>query len=55
MPHPFTTWRTSMLTRLKAGLDRFEDGPEAAVIGAALLFALPILMLALGQLFDGGM
>lgn len=55
MPHPFTTWRTTMLTRLKAGLDRLEAAPEADVIGAVVVFALPILMLALGQLIDGGM
>jgi hypothetical protein len=44
-----------MLPRLKAGLDRFEDSPAAAIIGAALVFALPVLVLALGRLVDGGM
>lgn len=44
-----------MLTRLKAGLDRIEAGPEADLIGTALVFALPCLMLAFGRLIDGGM
>jgi hypothetical protein len=44
-----------MLTRLRAGLDRFEAAPEADLIGAVTVFVLPLLMLALGQLFDGGM
>lgn len=55
MPTPLTTWRTPMLTRLKAGLDRLEAAPEADLIGAVAVFALPVLMLALGRLFDGGM
>lgn len=55
MPFPLTTWRTPMLTRLKAGLDRLGAAPEADVIGAVAVFALPILMLALGRLIDGGM
>lgn len=55
MPSPTTTWRTNMLSHLKAGLDRLEDTPEADVIGAVVVFALPVLMLALGRLFDGGM
>lgn len=50
-----TTWRTTMLSRLKAGLDRFEETPEADVIGAVALFAFVFLVLALGRLFDGGM
>jgi hypothetical protein len=44
-----------MLPRLKAGLDRFEDTPAAAVIGAALVFALPVIVLAIGALVGGGM
>lgn len=55
MPTPFTTWRTAMLHRLKAGLDRFEAAPEADLLAAVAVFALPVLMLALGRLFDGGM
>jgi hypothetical protein len=49
------TRRTAMLPRLKAGLDRFEDSPAAAVIGAALVFALPVIVLAIGALVGGGM
>lgn len=55
MPKAFTTWRTAMLTRLKAGLDRFEATPEADLAAGIAVFALPVLMLALGRLFDGGM
>jgi hypothetical protein len=44
-----------MLLRLKAGLDRFEDSPTGALIGAAVVFVLPVLVLAIGALVDGGL
>lgn len=43
-----------MLAKLKAGLDRFEDTREADVIGAVVVFALPILALVVGAIVDGG-
>lgn len=44
-----------MLAKLKAGLDRIEATREADLIGAAVVFALPILALFLGALIDGGL
>lgn len=44
-----------MLSHLKAGLDRFEATREADVLGAIAVFALPLILLALGVLLDGGM
>lgn len=48
------TWSTPMLAKLKAGLDRFEGTREADVIGAVVVFALPILALVVGAIVDGG-
>lgn len=44
-----------MLAKLKAGLCRFEETREADVIGVLAVFALPILMLCIGALLDGGL
>lgn len=44
-----------MLSRLKAGLDRFDETREADVVGLIGVFALPLIVLFFGALFDGGM
>lgn len=44
-----------MLTRFKAVLFRIDETPEADIVGAVFVFALPLLVLAFGQLVDGGM
>jgi hypothetical protein len=55
MPSIPPTWSTPMLAKLKAGLDRFEDTREADVIGLAAVFAIPVLVLVIGAMLDGGM
>jgi predicted benzoate:H+ symporter BenE len=49
------TWSTPMLAKLKAGLCRINETRGADVIGAALVFALPIVVLIIGTIVDGGM
>jgi hypothetical protein len=44
-----------MLAKLMAGLCRINETREADVIGAALVFALPIVVLIIGMIVDGGM
>ena len=55
MPAPFTPRRPTMLPRLKAGLARPTPDVLDDILGAVAVFALPVIMLAIGALLDGGM
>jgi hypothetical protein len=44
-----------MLAKLKAGLDRLDEKRAADVIGAAFVFALPVLTLAVGAILHRGL
>lgn len=54
-PALLPTWSTAMLSRLKAGLDRLNETRAADVIGLVGVFALPVIVLKVGALIDGGM
>lgn len=44
-----------MLAKLVAGLCRLEETREADVIGLVAVFSLPVVVLFIGRLADGGM
>lgn len=48
-------WSTPMLEKLMAGLCRFEETREADLIGLVVVIAIPIAVLGIGYLIDGGM
>jgi hypothetical protein len=51
-PHP---QKETTLRRILAACRRLDGGPMDDVLGAALVFALPVIVLAIGALIDGGM
>jgi hypothetical protein len=51
-PHP---QKETTLRRILAACRRLDDDRIDAVLGAAFVFALPVIVLAIGALIDGGM